>query len=347
MTTERTTAQDWLRRHTKKIETGRELAVSPAVAAAVEVEAWLQSHNVEYAPATGIPMGMIDEKRSRQNQARKDPLVAESVERFATAWRAGATFPPIVVYAVGGKLVIIDGNNRQASAKKAGREYIHGIIISEKTPSERIQLLTVEANARHGVTPELAWRLKQAFHLIGLGFSDAEAAEAAAVTPAQIRNARAVQEADARARNLKVYGFADLPATSRQLLNAIKDEPVFYQAARLAAGSRLGIDEIRDLCRVVKSQRSEADRLVAIAEVAKEHVVETATKKALRKGVSAPKQALVAGIGLILKCDEGALVSQIVTTHDRDVINSRLGDAVDKILAIQVAMETLSELGDD
>lgn len=338
---------DWLKRSTKKISAGGELAVTPSVASAVEVEAWLQDHKVEYAPPTGIPMTMIDEKRSRGNQARRDPLVSESVDRFTAALKAGGKFPPIVVYPLGGKLVIIDGNNRQASAKRAGREYILGIIISAETPSEMIQLLTVEANARHGVTPELAWRLKQAFHLIELGHSDQAAADAAAVTLPQLKSAKAVQEADARARALKIFGFAELPATSRQYLNTLKDEPIFYQAARLAAGSKFGIDEVRDLVRQTKTQKSEADRLALIAEYAKERTVAVAAKKAASKGVSAPKQALVAGIGLLLNCDEGALVTQIVTPHDRDVINRRLGEAVDKILAIQVAMESLSALGDD
>jgi beta-glucosidase-like glycosyl hydrolase len=74
--------------------------------------------------------------------------------------------------------------------------------------------------------------------------------------------------------------------------------------------------------------------------------METARRKAEASvnRVSAPKTALVSGIGLVLKCDEAALVRQIVTTHDRDLIRKRLDEVVDKILAIQVALEQLKDM---
>lgn len=337
------TPTEWLRAQTKKIDTQEGLAVAEDTAAAVEVEAWLQRRGVQYAPPSMIPMTLIDEKRSRMNQARKDPIVADSVERFAAAMRAGKPFPPIVAYAYNGKLVIIDGNNRQASAKKAGLTEIYGIVISEQTSSEVIQYLTVEANASHGVTPDVQWRLRQAFHLVGLGFSDVQAAEAASVTLLQISNARKLQQADQRARALKIGSFTNLPATSRAALNVLKDEAVFYQAAQTAVTNSMTIEEVREMIRAVRECRSEAERIECIGGIAKERGIEEATRKAAGKvlRVSAPKQALVAGIGMIAKIDEAALVRQVVTTHDRDLINNRIKALVDKVLAIQVAMEAL------
>jgi hypothetical protein len=338
---DRAVGADWLRKQTRQIETHSGTEVSEQVAEATKVEQWLQKRGVAYAPATAIPMDMIDERRSRQNQARRDPLVVESVERFAAAYKQGAMFPPIVVYAQGNKLIIIDGNNRQAAAKRANREYIWGIIISEQTPGEMIQLLTVEANASHGVTPELPWRIKQAFHLISVGHNDAVAAEASAISLTQLRNARAAHEAEVRARTLRIYGFDDLSNSTKLALNAIKDEPVFHAAGKLAASQKFGVELAKDLVRRVKAGKSEAERLEAVAQMAKDMDVETARKKVEKKGVSAPKQALVAGVGLVLKCDPLALVNQIVTAHDRDVINRRLAEAVEKILEIQIAMESV------
>lgn len=339
-------AMDWLKKQSGKVETHTTLEVSEEKAATVEVEAWLQRRNVKYAPATGIPMHMIDEKRSRNNQARKDPLVSESVERFANAFRQGRPFPPIVCYQLGSKLIIIDGNNRHEAAKRAKRDYMLGIIIDEQTPSELIQLLTVEANNGHGVTPDSGWRIRQANHLVTLGFSDADAAEAAGVTTAQMRMARSAAEADGRARKLGIYGFPDMSATHRSSLNAIKSDPVFLTAGKLAVSQRLTIDQTKDLIRAVKTGKSEAEMLAIVEEQAELFDVELATKKAMKKGVSSPKNALVSGVGLITKCDAKALVSQIITTHDRDTINRRLNEVVDKILAIQVEMESLSGLED-
>lgn len=339
-------AQEWLRRQSAHVSAHSTLQVSEETAATIEVEAWLQRRDVKYAPATGIPMAMIDERRSRSNQARKDALVPESVERFANSFREGRPFPPIVCYALGNRLVIIDGNNRHEAAKRAKREFIAGIIIDETTPSELIQLLTVEANNGHGVTPDKAWRIRQANHLVTLGFSDNKAAEASGVTALQMKNARAAAEASARARKLNVVGFDELSDSNKTVINVVKSDPVFLAAARLAVSQRLANDQLKDLLRAIKTGRSEAEMLAIVAEQAELFNVEVAAKRAEKRGVSSPKNALVSGVGLITKCDAVALVSQIMTVHDRDTIRRRLDEAVDKILAIQVEMEKLNGLED-
>lgn len=344
------TGTAWLQKQAGLVSDGGELPVSEQEAAAVGVEAWLQSHGVQYAPPLEIPMILIDEKRSRSNQARKVAVVADSVDRFAAAIKTGAGFPPIVVFIHGGKLIIIDGNNRQAAARKAGRDTILGIVISEETPSELIQLLTVEANANHGVTPELSWRLMQAFHLCSLGFTDTDAARAAAITLPQLQQARKVREADKRATAMKIQKFADLPTYGRQALAVLKDDAVFYQAATTAVSTRMTIDEIRDMIRVIKSKPSEGARIEFIGQLAKERGLEAAARKLMGKSgnrVSSPKQSLVTGIGKLLNVDPAALIRSVVTTHDRDQINQRLKQAKEKLAALQIAMEQLRDLEDD
>jgi ParB-like chromosome segregation protein Spo0J len=344
------TGTDWLRQQVTKVSVGGALPVTEQVAVRVEVEAWLQRHAVSYAPPTLIPMAVIDERRSRANQARRDAIVAESVERFAAALRNGVQLPPIVAYPLGGRLIIIDGNNRQAAHRRVGAEHILGIIIAENTPSELIQLLTVEANAHHGVTPELAWRLQQAFHLCSLGFTDQAAAEATSLSLQQLRSARTVQEADQRAAALKIHEFERLPATSRQALAALRDQAVFYQASKLAVETGMTTEEIRDLTRAVKSLPSEGARIEHIGAVAKDRGIEAATRKIMGRAasrVSSPKQTLVTGIGKVLNVDEAALVRQIVTSHDRDLINQRLSLLEKKLAILRVAMGTLRDLGEE
>lgn len=338
---------DWLKNQTKKIGDGAKLPVDEVRAAIVQVEAWLQSHDVQYAPPAQVPLHLIDEKRSRTNQARRDAIVAESVDRFATAMKAGAAFPPIVCFVNGGKLVIIDGNNRQAAAKKAAKESLLGIIVAEDTPSEMIQLLTVEANAHHGVTPELSWRLQQAFHLVSIGFNDIQAAASAGVTVQQIRAARQVQEADARARALKISGFNGLPISMRQVLSPVKDDAVFFQASKVALDTGMTTDEVREMIRHCKTLGAEGARVEYIGSVAKTRGIEAATRKAVGRAihrVSSPKTALVTGIGQLMKVDEAALARQIVTVHDRDLVMQRLKLLEEKLLALQVAVDQLAEL---
>jgi hypothetical protein len=264
--------------------------------------------------------------------------------------RNGAVFPPIVCYPVAGKLVIIDGNNRQAAARKANLDTISGIVIAEDTPSEIIAVLTVEANARHGVTPDPAWRVQQAFYLCSLGCTDERAAESASISVTQLRSARAVQAADQRARSLKIHGFADLAAATRQNLGGLRDEAVFYQASKLAVDTGMTLDEVRELTRAVKTMASEGDRIAHIGTVSKTRGLERATRRAAGgKGhgrVHSPKTALASAIGKILAVDPAILARQIVTTHDRDTINHRLVLLKRHTQTLELAMATLAHLDD-
>lgn len=343
----RAESTSWLQKQTKNVGAQTELAVDEETASSVDVEAWLQRRGVKYAPATGIPLVAIDTKRSRQNQARKDPIVAESVERFATSMRAGRVFPPIVVYPMGGKVVIIDGNNRHEAAIKAKHTFIQGIIVDEDTPSDVIQLLTVEANNSHGVTPPLDWRLQQAFHLTNLGWEDEDAAEASGVTLTQLRNARAAREATARARAAGVRGFENIPMTGRQYLNGVKLEAVFKAAAQVVASQQYTIEDIRQLCATLRSSTSEAEQLLLLAERASLLDAEKALNREAKKRTLSPKNAVTSGFGLIMKVNPDEIASQIKTVRDRDDMNKKLNETMDQLLRIQIAMETLNEMDAD
>lgn len=345
MTTDRVSAAEWLRKQTKKIEPHSDLDKKQQIeASSVQVEAWLQRNNIEYAPPTGIPMEMIDVRRSRQNQARRDPLVQDSVDRYALAFKNGDPFPPIVCYAIGQKLIIIDGNNRQAGAAKAGHKYIYGIVISDRTSSEMIQLLTVEANSTHGVTPPVEWRVKQALALVNLGHSVERAALASNVTALQLKAARAAAEADGRALDLKVYGFSELVMSTKQALNTLRDDPSFKAASILAVGKKLSTQQVQALVREVKQGRSEAEKLQIIRNAADGFDVDAAAKQVNKKGVSNPPQRILAGMGLITNVDPAELVACIRTVHDRDQINARLDIMQNRIFEIQEAMETLKDM---
>ncbi len=341
---------DWLRKQAGKVTDGSELPVSPDEADRVGVEAWLQARGVQYAPASQIPIGLIDETRSRGNQARREAILPESVDRYAVAMRAGAVFPPIVVYPDSGRLVIIDGNNRQAGARRAGLDTVLGIVIAESTPSELVHLLTVEANARHGVTPELTWRVQQAFNLCALGWPDQSAAEATGMSVAQLRNARNIADTDGRARNLRVAGFADLPASSKSVLHGVKDDEVFARLSRLAVSTAMTTDDIRDCTRALKGLTSEAARLEYLAGVLKDRTAARVIKRAARgqhSRVHSHRMSLLAAVGKIANVDPTALAKQVVTVADRDTIVKRVADLKKHLTLIEVAMKslTLSDAG--
>jgi ParB-like chromosome segregation protein Spo0J len=340
---------DWLRQQGKKTGLGEEPSLDQVSTVSMEVERWLQRHQVEYAPPTNVPMTLIDLKRSRANQARRDAIVADSVERFAAAMKTGAVFPPIVVYPYVGKVVIIDGNNRHEAARRASLDVIRGIVVADSTPSELIQLLTVEANASHGVTPELTWRLQQAFHLISIGFSDAQAANASSVTTQQIMLHRKLEDSDRRAKAMRIGSFGELPATARAALAVLKDEAVFFQAAQTAVKTGMFVEDVRDMIRTVRKETSEAGRVAAIGRIAEERGIEAAARKAIGHAprVSSPKTALSSGIGLIMSCDEGQLARSVLTLKDKELIMKRLKGLEDKVLALLIALDTVHPEPDD
>lgn len=339
---------EFFRAASRRIGKGQEEAVPVAEALFSQVKNWLNGHGVECSPAMEIPMGFINETGSRNNQAREEAIVAESVERYATAMKTGAVFPPIVGYYVAAKFMIIDGNNRHQAAKKAGFETIPGVIIPADTPSELITLLTIEANANHGVRPDHHWQIEQAFQLLGLGYDMKRTAAALSISPNTITAAKAARDADQRARQMKIAGFGELPQTCKQLLNPLgNDEQIFYNAATVAVRTEMNSTEVRDMVRDIKAQKTHAGRLEVIAKISEDRAHRAAVKKSMGKPVSSPLIALSSSAGKFLKIDPNKLARQILTASDRDRMLRYVEDMGTQAIEIMTALEKLTDLDAD
>lgn len=336
---------EWLKAQRNKAATATPKAPAVDTVAALDsqTEKWLQQYGVKYAPKTMIPMSMIDEKGSLTNQARSEPLVAESVEAFTLALKAGEYLPAIVVFPYGSKVRIVDGNNRHASHKKNGSQFIPGFVIDEATPSETIKRLTVNANVGHGVRPDEAWRVRQAVDLIGLGFTLDQACKDAQVTKSKVQAFQAQNKATDRAKALKIGGFGDLVNTSRGLLGALASDPVFYQAARTAVDTGMKIEEVRIFVRDIKGHRDESSQIEYIGKIAGERRLEEQQRKAMGKqnnnAVSSPKNSLVSALGKLLHVDVAALDRSVITQAERQEIVRRCYQASEVLLEVTTALE--------
>lgn len=335
---------DWLRQQRMKAA-GAVTPTPPACnnedAIDSQVERFLQLNGVKYAPKSMIPIAMFDEKASLANQARDVPIVPESVERFTASLRAGEYLPPVIVFPQGNKVVTVDGNNRYASHKRHGSQFVPGFVIDEATPSETIALLTVAANVGHGVTPDLNWRKRQAAHLVSVGFTSDRACSAAGVTKAQLGDFQALTRADARARSLKIQtGWLELPQASRINLGRIALDSVFFQAARCAIDTAMQTEDTRILLKDIKSLGSESEQVAMIAKVSEERKLEAKTKAATGATgrVSSPKQSLFTSLGKIMKIDPAELARQVLTDLDRAELTRRLDKAGEKLIELQIAM---------
>lgn len=306
-----------------------------------QVERFLQEHRVRYAPKAQIPIDLVDEKTSQQNQARDVPIVPESVERFTASLRKGEYLPPIIVFPSGNRVVIVDGNNRFVSHRKAGSRFVPGYVIAEDTPSETIALLTVAANNGHGVTPDIAWRKRQAAHLVSVGFTAEQACEAAGVSKTQLSDFQALTRADAKAKSLKLTtGWLDLATTTRIAIGRIPNDPVFYQAARAAIDIGLDSDTAKLMLREVKARGSENEQIAYIASFAEQRKLEAKAKEATGATgrVSSAKQSLITAIGKLMHMDPAELARQTLTDLDRQELIRRIDQAGEKLIELQIAL---------
>lgn len=311
-----------------------------------QVAAWLVRRGIKFTGPMRAPIESFNDRKSQTNQARPEALITEVVERYTTAWKAGDLFPPVVGYIVAGKMVIIDGNHRLASAKKAGQTHIWAFAVAPDTASELITLLTVEANAKHGAATTTEWRVEQALHLVDIGISQELAVSATGIRELQLKERLAVRRADDRARRMGVSGFSSLAPGIRREVGSFKDDAVFVVAADVALVDGLNVTEMRALAKTVRRQSSETDRLKTLTSYSEERKLERATRVALQRGgrsLTSPKLSLTTAIGKLLNYDISKTGRIFQTPFERNEINRRLEEAAMHLMAIQDEIARLNK----
>lgn len=311
-----------------------------------EVEEWLRRRGARFLRCVALPIDLFDERMSRQNQARGQAVVDEAVGRYTVLWKQGKTPPPVVAYKPGKdmRFVMVDGNQRLASGKKANATMLPTYILAPDTPSELIQLLTVEANAGSSEPVPLSWRIKQAYALNDNGWTEEQACEAACINIGQLRHFKSLKGIDARVQSLGVNKWLSLSDTNRHKLGQIKSDPVLAQATRVALETEMNTDQIKDMVRVVKATGSEAEAFSTIAKIEEDQKILAAQKKALNQRSTAIRnvqQSLVTAIGKINKVDIGSLLQNLQTDFERQQIWDRCQEGAEKIFEIQSALEPL------
>ena len=305
-------------------------------------ESWLTSRGVTFSPPRRIPLEKIKRTESRQNQARAEALLPETVDRYVAALRAGAAFPPIVVFRSGGGYRIIDGNHRDESHVKAGREDIAVYTVADDTPSETIELLTVEANTRHGQPTDQAWLVTQALHLLATGHDIDTVTSATGVTEGAIRLAKRSIKADERARRLGIFEWERLSTTARASLSAIPTDPVFAAAAEVVLDSGMSTDDLKGFLRQIKAANSEADALRVIGSVAEERK----TRRKLGKGRNAianPRNRVLSALGAVTALDPANLPRLFHTDEERKEVAGRCADAAVVLMEMEEVLRRALE----
>lgn len=302
------------------------------------VEAWLKSYDVNFTGPTPIKLSDIDRKASRHNQARREALTAEGVERYSYAIKNGQELPAVVVHRVGNKYVIIDGNHRDQSALNEKKEKIRAYIIDPQTPSETITLMTIAANTMNGIAVDKAWALENALHLVELGYDNKAVAKALNVSVNSIESHYKDRIAGDRARNLNVSNWNKMPVGVRITVARIHlDKPfVIVAEAAIASGTPL----TSEFKAFVAELNKAADQTTAV-EMATQwaHAVIELAKQQARMGkvrnTNNPKMGLITGLGKIKAFNLGIFNATFATDEDRKTINKR----IDEVLAALTEMK--------
>lgn len=302
------------------------MSPSPTPLRDEKAEAWLAKRGVKFVGPRWLPLDKIKRVESRQNQARADALVSEVVDRYTTNVRAGDSFPSIVTYKNGTGYRIIDGNHRDEAHVRGGRTEIGIYVVDETTSSDLIELLTVEANTRHGQPTDTAWRITQALHLIATGWDVDTVVDATGVTKSQITMAKRAAKADERARRLGIYGWDDMSQTARGTLATLTTDPVFRAAADVVLDSGMATDDLKDFIRKVKGANSEAEALKVIAETREARKGMKATK-GKRQPLADPRNRVLSALGAVAALTPEDLPRLFHTDWERKNVAGRCGDA--------------------
>lgn len=336
-----------------------------------KVEALLRRHGINYFPADGdgdcvaVPISLINRKRSQHLQARPENLVEDAVYRYKLSYKAamegkGEMPPPVILYkdtAASKLLNLAEGNNRTEAAFQAGLKEIPAFIISTNTPMEKVYSLMVEANAHHGVTPPITWRMQQALNIVALDTEGKipleEICRQAAISEKDFQLFRKVADFDRRAKPLKITGWQELHPKIRYKLGQIQSNRVLTNAAYCARVTDMNQTEAAAMVREIKNLHSESEQYDYVSELTAQRKAEIArreteaangSKRRIRHGVA---NSLAAGIGQVLAIDPGALAQITVTEEDRQTLLARLYKLGDHVLDLITALDNVVPQADE
>lgn len=303
------------------------------------VEKHLEDRLVKWDYLEGVPLDQFDEKLSLRNQARFEPLNDDTVARYTEAVERGDQFPAVVATRTkGGSLVLLDGNHRFQAHKKAKIDNLDVYVVTASP--ETLQVLTFEANSRHGLPPSIEERQRHAIYLIDNGASHEAAAASTGLTFVQARSAWNAERAERRARSLGITrGWNRLTKDQRERLAAISSDAGFVEAAKLTIDSRLSAADTRKLTVAMKNLRSDqaqVEQVKLMREQMREANAEPVEGRSM--GTDA-RRACLPHLGYLIQMDVEAIANATITWAMAEDIQRRIGDA---IAALELLKETVA-----
>lgn len=304
------------------------------------VEKHLDDRLVKWRYVENVPLSQVDERNSLRNQARFEPLHEDVVARYTEAMERGDEFPALVgAQKKDGDYILTDGNHRYQAKKRSKAESVDIYVVTGSP--EVLQLLTFEANARHGMPPSIDERMRHAIYLIDNGASHESAAASTGLQKSQVTSAWASERADRRARSLGVTrGWAKLTKSQRERLAGISTDAGFVEATKLVVDTRMSTLDTQRLANAMKPLRSDKAQIEAV-EMMREQLREMkSSESGPVTSVMNARRLLIPHVAYIVSADIEAIVNSTITNAQAEDIIRRLKDAG---AAIDLMVEALGK----
>jgi hypothetical protein len=220
---------------------------------------------VDWRYVGSVPLSDIT--RYPDSQARIRLAGPEVIKAYMEKMKAGEVFPPLVLgddetpdY------LVLDGNNRLESKKRAGLTHTDAYIVTLGPDKNEAVYLSGLFNTINGVAlnKEEILRAVRAARALTPPMSDARIVKDYGVAPSRLSRISAVDAYDARAATLGLT--TDIPESTKVPLSRFGDDSVLRAALDLALDAELKVRDIASLVKAAAAATSEADRLKVIAD---------------------------------------------------------------------------------
>jgi hypothetical protein len=221
-------------------------------------------------------------------------------------------------------------------------------VIDPTTPTETIELLTAEANTKHGDPTPVSWRLQQAKYLTNLGHPIDVVSNALGLSNAQLLSAQRAEKADIRAERLSISGWTDLANGNKVVLMGLPLDTVFKAAALTVIQTAWGAGSpVRDFVKQIKGKGSETEMMDYIGEVHQQRMLDMKARAATGKKspIHNYKTTIVTALGSVLALDPVQVPRYFLTDAEREEISTRLCKAAEHLLNIDTMISKADDDG--
>ena len=308
----------------------------PDTPTASQTERWLTDLEVEWTLVDPLDLARVDARASLRNQARDVPIDDETVERYADDMRGGDVFPPIIVREKNAGYVVLSGNHRW-KATVAAKATIAAYVV--RCDDETALRISYEDNRRHGRGLDLTERVRQAQHLVALGYTQAAAARVVGITQSRLSRATLAAEFETRCIAVGAAPGALAETVKSRLMN-VRADPVFAETVRLVADAALPADDVYRIVSAVNAARSEAAALELVATErlnAGGRIERRKTGANVARSGETPRTKLLRVLTELQLIQPGPVASTTLPDQRRDLFG-RLRKAAEHLAAIDKAL---------